>query len=84
MSYKVDIRRQGKQSQPLRSERAMKMKISTISAGNAKVTINGEAVGYVAKTESGKWEARRTHDALTVGKFFPEFATRKAAAESLI
>lgn len=57
------------------------MKIITVSPGHAKVVHKEHTVGHVIKTDSGQWQARRTEDLLTVGKFFPEFKSRKQAAE---
>lgn len=48
---------------------------------------DGKDVAYIAcdrrlgSPTEGLWEARPVHDALTVGKMFPLFATRRAAVQ---
>ena len=60
-----------------------------IRAGFATVERDGKTIGHVTRNDLagspnfGKWEARPIHDALTVGKSFPHFATRRAAAEHI-
>lgn len=58
----------------------------TQRAGFATVERGGKTIGHVTRDDVigspnfGKWEARPFHDALTVGKTFPHFATRREAA----
>ena len=61
--------------------------LTQIRPGSAIVQRNGKDVAYIARDRrlgsptEGLWEVRPVHDALTVGKFFPLFATRRAAVE---
>lgn len=61
--------------------------VRTQRAGFATVDRDGKAIGHVTRDDligshnHGKWEARPVHDALTAGKTFPLFATRRAAVE---
>lgn len=60
--------------------------IHTQRAGFATVERDGKTIGHVTRNDMlgspnfGKWESRPIHDALTVGKTFPRFATRREAA----
>lgn len=57
----------------------------TQRAGFATVERDGKTIGHVTRGQrlpspnEGRWEARPAHDALTVGKSFPRFATRREA-----
>ena len=58
-----------------------------IGPGIAAVRRDGKTIGHVTRDDLigspsfGKWEARPVHDALTVGKSFPMFGTRREAVE---
>lgn len=60
---------------------------NTQRAGFATIERDGKTIGHVARNDLigspnfGKWEARPVHDALTVGKTFPRFTTRREAAD---
>ena len=64
-----------------------KITTHTQRAGFATVERGGETIYHVTRNDIlcsqgfGKWEARPVHDALTVGKSFPLFATRREAVE---
>ena len=59
----------------------------TQRAGFATVERGGKTIGHITRNDLigspsfGEWEARPAHDALTVGKSFPLFATRREAVE---
>lgn len=59
----------------------------TQRAGFATVERDGTTIGHVTRDDLvgspnfGTWEARPAHDALTVGKPFPHFATRHEATD---
>lgn len=61
--------------------------LAQVRPGSAIAQRNGKDVAYIARDRrlgsptEGLWEVRPVHDALTVGKFFPLFATRRAAVE---
>lgn len=63
--------------------------IHTMRSGFATVDRNGHTIGHLTRNDvigsrtHGQWEARPAHDALTVGKAFPHFATRREAADWL-
>ena len=62
---------------------------NTLRAGFATVERGGKTIGHVTRNDMlgsagfGKWEARPVHDALTVGKSFPLFTTRREAVEHI-
>jgi hypothetical protein len=61
--------------------------LTQISPGCTVVQRDGKDIAYVTcdqrlgSPNEGLWEARPVHDALTVGKMFPLFATRRAAVQ---
>lgn len=61
--------------------------IHTQRSGFATVDRDGKTIGHVTRDDvlgsrtHGQWEARPAHDALTVGKHFPHFTTRREAAD---
>lgn len=62
----------------------------TQRAGFSTVERDGKTIGHITRNDLigspnfGTWEARPVHDALTVGKTFPRFSTRREAAEHVI
>ena len=62
-----------------------KITTHTLRSGFATVERGGKTIGHVTRNDMlgsigfGKWEARPVHDALTMGKSFPSFATRREA-----
>ena len=63
--------------------------LAQIRPGSAIAQRNGKDVAYLTRDRrlgsptEGLWEARPVHDALTVGKSFPLFATRREAVEHI-
>ena len=63
--------------------------LTQIRPGSAIAQRNGKDVAYITcdrrlgSPNEGLWEARPVHDALTVGKAFPLFATRREAVEHI-
>lgn len=61
--------------------------MAQIRAGSAIVLRDGKEVAYVTcdrclgSPSEGLWEVRPVHDALTVGKSFPLFETRREAVQ---
>lgn len=61
--------------------------LTQISPGCAIAQRNGKDVAYLSldkrpgSPNEGLWEARPAHEALTVGKNFPLFETRREAVE---
>ena len=61
--------------------------LAQVRPGGAIAQRNGKDVAYLTLDQrlgsptEGLWEVRPVHDALTVGKAFPLFATRRAAVE---
>lgn len=61
--------------------------LAQVRPGSAIVQRDGKDIAYVTldrrlgSPTEGLWEARPVHDALTVGKSFPLFATRREAVE---
>lgn len=61
--------------------------LTQIRPGSAIVQRDGKDIAYLTRDRrlgsptEGLWEARPVHDALTVGKNFRLFATRRAAVE---
>ena len=63
--------------------------LTQIRPGSAIVQRDGKDIAYLTLDQrlgspnEGLWESRPVHDALTVGKAFPLFTTRREAVEHI-